>query len=47
MSTFGRYLTIWVALGIAAGIALGHFFPTAFHAVGAAEIAKLNLPVAV
>ena len=47
MSTFERYLTIWVALCIVAGIALGHFFPTFFHAVGSAEIAKVNLPVAV
>ncbi len=47
MSTFERYLTVWVALCIAAGIALGHFFPAAFHAVGSAEIAKVNLPVAV
>ncbi len=47
MSTFERYLTIWVALCIAAGIALGHLFPTAFHAIGSAEIARVNLPVAV
>jgi arsenite transporter len=47
MSRFERYLTLWVALCIAAGIALGHLFPAAFHAVGAAEIAKVNLPVAV
>jgi len=47
MSTFERYLTIWVALCIITGITLGHFFPAAFHAVGAAEIAHVNLPVAV
>ena len=47
MSTFERYLTAWVALCIVAGVALGHFFPDFFHAVGAAEIAKVNLPVAV
>ncbi len=47
MSTFERYLTVWVALCIVAGVALGHFFPAFFHAVGAAEIAKVNLPVAV
>jgi arsenite transporter len=46
MSTFERYLTIWVAICIAAGIALGHLFPAAFHAIGSAEIAKVNLPVA-
>lgn len=47
MSTFERYLTVWVALCIIAGIALGHFFPAVFQAVGAAEIASVNLPVAV
>ncbi|GMU68402.1 MAG: arsenical-resistance protein [Steroidobacteraceae bacterium] len=47
MSTFERYLTLWVAACIVVGIALGRFFPAVFHAVGAAEIAKVNLPVAV
>jgi ACR3 family arsenite transporter len=47
MSTFERYLTLWVALCIVAGITLGHFFPAVFQAVGAAEIAHVNLPVAV
>ncbi len=47
MSTFERYLTLWVALCIVAGIALGHLMPPVFHAIGAAEIAHVNLPVAV
>ena len=47
MSTFERYLTLWVALCIVAGIALGHVLPGVFHAIGAAEIARVNLPVAV
>ena len=46
MSLFERYLTLWVALCIVVGIALGHFFPAVFHAVGAAEVAHVNLPVA-
>ncbi|HLG79465.1 MAG TPA: ACR3 family arsenite efflux transporter [Bradyrhizobium sp.] len=46
MSTFERYLTLWVALCIVAGVALGHVMPGVFHAIGAAEIAKVNLPVA-
>jgi len=46
MSTFERYLTLWVALCIVAGVALGHVIPGVFHAIGAAEIAKVNLPVA-
>ncbi|MGP0059405.1 MAG: ACR3 family arsenite efflux transporter [Beijerinckiaceae bacterium] len=47
MSNFERYLTVWVALCIVAGVALGHVVPGAFHAIGAAEVAKVNLPVAV
>jgi ACR3 family arsenite transporter len=47
MSTFERYLTIWVALCIVAGIALGHFLPDLFQVIGAAEVAKVNLPVAI
>ncbi|WP_269931743.1 ACR3 family arsenite efflux transporter [Aminobacter sp. HY435] len=47
MSTFERYLTLWVALCIVVGIALGHLMPDVFHAIGGAEIAKVNIPVAV
>jgi len=47
MSTFERYLTLWVALCIVAGITLGHAIPGVFQAIGAAEYAKVNLPVAV
>ncbi len=47
MNTFERYLTLWVALCIAAGIALGHVFPEPFQALGRMEVAKVNLPVAV
>lgn len=46
MSVFERYLTVWVALCIVTGIALGHAFPGLFQAIGALEIAKVNLPVA-
>ena len=46
MSTFERYLTLWVALCILAGIALGHLAPGAFAAIAGMEIAKVNLPMA-
>ena len=45
MSFFERYLTAWVALCIVIGIALGQGMPGVFKAVGAMEIAKVNLPV--
>jgi len=47
MSVFERYLSLWVALCIVLGIALGHFFPGLFEAIAGAEVAKVNLPVAV
>jgi len=47
MSLFERYLTLWVALCIAAGVALGHVFPSLFQVIGNAEVAHVNLPVAV
>lgn len=46
MSIFERYLTLWVSLCIAAGVALGHFAPGLIHMIGRLEIAKVNLPVA-
>ena len=47
MNLFERYLSIWVFLCIIAGIALGHWFPALFQSLGALEVAKVNLPVAV
>lgn len=47
MSGFERYLTLWVGLCIVVGITLGDVMPGVFRVIGAAEIAKVNLPVAV
>ncbi|MFC6688143.1 ACR3 family arsenite efflux transporter [Jhaorihella thermophila] len=47
MNAFERYLTLWVALCIVAGIVLGQMFPGFFHAIGGLEVARVNLPVAV
>lgn len=47
MSRFERYLTLWVAACIVAGIGLGQAFPGFFRLVGSLELAKVNLPVAV
>ena len=47
MGGFERFLTVWVALCIIAGIALGQLMPGVFHALGNATIAQVNLPVAV
>jgi ACR3 family arsenite transporter len=45
MRTFERYLTVWVGLCIVLGVAVGQFFPALSQAVGAMEIAQINLPV--
>jgi ACR3 family arsenite transporter len=45
MSVFERYLTVWVALCILAGIALGQAFPGLAQTVGGWELARVNLPV--
>ncbi len=47
MGPFARYLSLWVALCIVAGIALGHAFPAAFQVLAALEVQRINLPVAV
>ena len=47
MSLFERYLTVWVALCIVAGIAIGQLLPGPVQAIGTMEIARVNLPVGV
>lgn len=47
MSLFERYLTLWVAACMLVGIALGHMLPDVFQTIGTAEIAQVNLPVAI
>jgi ACR3 family arsenite transporter len=47
MGLFERYLTLWVALGIGAGVGLGLVAPSAFQAIAGIEIAHVNLVVAV
>jgi ACR3 family arsenite transporter len=42
---FERYLTLWVALCIIAGIGLGQLAPGLFQAIGRLEVAQVNLPV--
>ncbi len=44
---FEKYLTIWVALGIAFGIAIGHLVDDGIEIISSLEVAKVNIPVAV
>ncbi|MFM2068827.1 MAG: hypothetical protein RLZZ584_3736 [Pseudomonadota bacterium] len=45
MSLFERWLSLWVALCIVAGIVLGQLLPGPVQAIGAMQIAQVNLPV--
>ena len=45
MSTFERYLTVWVFLCIVIGIALGQLLPGVFQIIGRLEVARVNVPV--
>ena len=47
MGLFERYLSLWVALCITAGVILGNLFPGAFALVADLEFAHVNLMVAI
>ena len=47
MGIFERWLSVWVALAIAAGIVLGQWLPGLFTALAAVEVARINLVIAV
>lgn len=47
MNIFERFLTLWVGLCMAGGIALGAFLPAPFQALGRATVAQINIPIAV
>lgn len=47
MTVFERYLTAWVILCIGIGVSLGWLFPPVFDALASAEVAQVNLPIAV
>ncbi len=44
---FEKYLTVWVALGILAGIGIGHFMGDSIEVISSMEIARVNIPVAI
>jgi ACR3 family arsenite transporter len=47
MGIFERYLSVWVGLAIAGGIAAGLIMPGAFQVIADAEVANVNLPIAI
>jgi ACR3 family arsenite transporter len=47
MGLFEKYLSVWVALCIVAGVGLGAMFPTYFQFIASVEYASVNLVVAI
>ena len=47
ISFFDKYLSVWVALGILAGIGIGHFAGDSIEVISGLEIARVNIPVAI
>ncbi|GLX81048.1 ACR3 family arsenite efflux transporter [Thalassotalea eurytherma] len=47
MGIFERYLSVWVALAITAGVSLGHFAPQIFELIASVEYSQVNLVIAV
>ena len=47
MSVFEKYLSVWIALAMIAGIVMGNAAPALIGAIAAAEFANVNLVVAV
>ena len=45
MGYFERFLSLWVALAIMAGVTFGALFPSFAEAVAALEFARINLPI--
>lgn len=44
---FEKYLTLWVALCITAGILIGHFTGDGIEEISSLEIARVNIPIAI
>lgn len=46
LNLFDRYLSLWVAICIILGTAIGYFFPSFSQFLGSIEIANVSIPVA-
>lgn len=47
LGVFGRYLSLWVAVAIVVGVALGQWFPTVPDKLSEFEYASVSVPVAI
>ena len=47
MGLFEKYLSVWVGLGIIAGVTIGHFAGNSMQVISDLEISGVNIPVAI
>lgn len=47
ISTFQKYLSLWVLMCMAVGILIGRFLPAVPKLLGKLEIAKISIPIAI
>jgi len=47
LGIWGKYLTLWVALCIGAGVGLGHLFPQLSDILARLEVASISIPIAI
>lgn len=47
ISTFQRYLSVWVLLCMAAGVLIGYFMPVIPRTLDKMEIAGISVPIAI
>ncbi len=47
LSFFNRYLTVWVVICMAIGVAIGHWFPSVPKALGSFEIYNVSIPTTI
>jgi ACR3 family arsenite transporter len=47
LGIWGKYLTLWVALCIGAGIGLGRLFPDLSDVLAKLEVANISIPIAI
>ena len=47
ISTFQRFLSVWVLLCMAAGVLVGHFLPAVPEVLGKLQVAGISIPIAI
>jgi ACR3 family arsenite transporter len=47
LGIWGKFITLWVALCIGAGVGLGHLFPQLSDMLAILEIADVSIPIAI